>query len=95
MRCLARIALRKIKNKQHTCRATGHACRISHRHECYSQLSLKILPADIQALFGLFILCYIMHKTVERKGIQLGSQLLSNWKNRKRGMPLDSAKKMV
>ena len=61
----------------------------------FEKLSLKILPADIQALFGLFILCYIMHKTVERKGIQLGSQLLSNWKNRKRGMPLDSAKKMV
>lgn len=61
----------------------------------FEKLSLNILPADIQALFGLFIICYIMHKTVERKGIQLGNKLLKNWENRISVTRQDSVKEMV
>ncbi|MFZ4873700.1 acyltransferase family protein [Janthinobacterium sp. Mn2066] len=50
----------------------------------FVKLSIDLLPPDIQALAGLFILSYFMHKTVEKGGIKLGQHLLQRLANRRR-----------
>jgi len=54
-----------------------------------THLSIDLLPANIQALFGLLILSYIMHKTVEKWGVRLGQRLLQWRPNQRRAMPSD------
>ena len=54
-----------------------------------THLSIDLLPANIQALFGLLILSYIMHKTVEKWGVRLGQRLLQRRPNQRRAMPSD------
>ncbi|MBB5608022.1 MULTISPECIES: acyltransferase [unclassified Janthinobacterium] len=53
----------------------------------FAKLSINVLPPDIQALFGLFILSYLMHKIVEKGGVKLGQRLLQRLGQRRRGMP--------
>jgi len=47
----------------------------------FHKLSIAILHPDIQALFALFLLCFIMLKIVEKPGIKLGKSMILRIKN--------------
>jgi peptidoglycan/LPS O-acetylase OafA/YrhL len=46
----------------------------------FSALSISILHPDVQALFGLFALCYLMLIFIEKPGIKLGKLVLKHVK---------------